>query len=49
MKAMGYTKEFVHVLDLRDADEYAIQVWFVDTRTPERREFKFMEYTFKRR
>ncbi|HWN96822.1 MAG TPA: DUF1579 family protein [Methylomirabilota bacterium] len=49
MKAMGLTKEFVHVLDLRSADEYAVEVWFVDTRTAERREMKFMEYTFKRK
>ena len=49
MKAMGYTKEFVHVLDLRGADEYAVEVWFVDTRTPARQEFKYMDYTFRRK
>jgi hypothetical protein len=49
MKSMGYTKEFVHVLDLRSADDFAIEVWLVDTRTPARREMKFMEYTFKRK
>jgi hypothetical protein len=49
MKAMGYTKEFVHVVDFRTPDEFVIEVWFVDTRTAERREFKFMDYTFKRR
>jgi hypothetical protein len=49
MKSLGYTKEFVHVLDLRSADEFAIEVWFVDTRTPARREMKFMDYTFKRK
>ncbi len=48
MKAMGYTKEFAHVLDLRSKDEFVIEVWFVDTRTPSRREFKYMDYTFKR-
>jgi hypothetical protein len=49
MKAMGHTKEFVHILDLRAPDEYAVEVWFVDTRTAERKEFKYMDYTFKRR
>jgi hypothetical protein len=49
MKAMGYTKEFVHVLDLRSENEYAIEIWFVDTRTAARREFKFMDYVFKRK
>jgi len=49
MKAMGHTKEFVHVLDLRGPDEFAVEVWFVDTRTAERREFKYMDYTFNRK
>lgn len=49
MKAMGYTKEFVHVLDLKSDNEFAVEVLFVDTRTPAKREFKFMEYTFKRK
>lgn len=49
MKAMGYTKEFVHVLDLRKPDEFVVEVWFVDTRTPARKEFKYMEYAFKRK
>lgn len=48
MKAMGFTKEFVHTLDLGHPDELAIEVWFIDTRTPARREMKFMTYTFKR-
>jgi hypothetical protein len=49
MKAMGFTKEFVHVLELRSADEFAIEVWFVDTRNAARREFKYMDYVFKRK
>jgi hypothetical protein len=49
MKAMGFTKEFVHVLDLRSKDEYAVEIWFVDTRNAARREFKFMDYVFKRK
>jgi hypothetical protein len=49
MKAMGLTKEFLHVLDLKNPDEFVIEVWFVDTRTPAHREFKFMDYTFTRK
>ncbi len=49
MKALGYTKEFVHVLDLRGPDEYAIEVRFIDTRTAARREIKAMEYVLKRK
>jgi hypothetical protein len=49
MKAKGFTKEFVHVVDFRKPDEFAIEVWFVDTRTAARREFKAMEYVFTRK
>jgi hypothetical protein len=49
MKALGHTKEFVHMLDLRGPEEFAIEVWFVDTRTAARKEFKYMDYTFKRK
>ena len=48
MKAMGFTKEFAHVLDIRGKDEFAIEVWFVDTRTEARKELKSTEYIFKR-
>lgn len=48
MKAMGYKKEFVHVLDIRGENEFSVEVWFVDTRTEKRRETKFMEHNFKR-
>ena len=48
MKAMGFTKEFVHILDIRGKDEFAVEVWFVDTRTAERREIKSLEYIFTR-
>ena len=47
-KGRGFTKEFVHVLDIRGKDEFAVEVWFVDTRTAERRELKAMEHVFKR-
>jgi len=49
MKAMGFTKEFVHVVDFKSADEFSIEVRFIDTRTPERKEMKFMTYSFVRR
>jgi hypothetical protein len=49
MKAMGLTKEFLHVVDLSNPDQLAIEVWFIDTRTPARKEIKFMEYQFKRK
>ena len=49
MKAMGYTKEFLHVLDQKSDDEFDIEVWFVDTRTPARKEIKAMEFRFRRR
>ena len=46
MKAMGLTKEFVHLVEFPTADEFSIEVWFIDTRTPERKEMKFMTYRF---
>lgn len=49
MKAMGFTKEFVHVVDFKSADEFVIEVRFIDTRTAERKEMKFMTYSFVRR
>jgi hypothetical protein len=48
MKSLGHTKEFIHILDFRNDDEFVIEVWFVDTRTPQRREIKFMAYKFNR-
>jgi hypothetical protein len=49
MKALGHTKEFVHVLDLRGPEEFVVEVWFVDTRTAARQEFKYMDYTFRKK
>jgi Protein of unknown function (DUF1579) len=49
MKAMGYTKEFVHQLEWKSDDAFSIEVFFVDTRTPERKELKAMEYAFMRK
>ncbi|MEM6777131.1 MAG: DUF1579 family protein [Planctomycetota bacterium] len=48
MKAMGFDKEFAHVLDFRSPDEFAIEVRYIDTRTPERREMKAMAFVFER-
>lgn len=48
MKSMGLTKEFLHVLDLKSSDEFKVEVFFIDTRTPERKEIKALDYTFKR-
>lgn len=49
MKAMGLTKEFVHVVDFKSADEFVVEVLIIDTRTPARKEMKFMEYAFARK
>ena len=49
MKKLGFTKEFAHVLDLRSPDQFAIEVWMIDTRTAARKEFKYVEYSFNRR
>jgi len=46
MQAKGFTKEFVHVLDLRDPQEFSVEVLFVDTRTPERKEIPAMKFQF---
>lgn len=48
MKAKGFAKEFAHVLDFRCPDEFAIDAFYADTRTPERREMKAMAFVFTR-
>lgn len=48
MKSLGYDKEFVHVIDLQSDDEFTIEVHFIDTRTPERKEIKAMAFHFTR-
>ena len=48
MKAMGFEKEFAHVLDFRNPDEFEIEVNYIDTRTPARSEIKAMEFVFIR-
>ena len=35
--------------DLRGPEEFVMEVWFVDTRTAARKDFKYMDYTFKRK
>lgn len=48
MKAMGFDKEFAHVLDLRKPDNFELEVYFVDTRTPDRKETRAMKFAFSR-
>ena len=48
MKSMGFIKEFSYVINLEGADEFAIEVLMIDTRTAERREQKMMVYEFVR-
>lgn len=48
MKAMGFEKEFAHELDFRNSDEFSINVYYIDTRTPQRREMKAMSFDFTR-
>ncbi len=49
MKAMGFAKEFVHVLDLQDPAKLTLEVFYIDTRAKERKENKAIEYVFKRK
>ena len=48
MKAMGFAKEFTHVLDFRTSNEFAIEVNYIDTRSPARHEMKAIEFIFSR-
>ena len=48
MKSMGYDKEFLHVIDFTKPDEFTIEVYFIDTRTSERKENKAMTFQFTR-
>jgi hypothetical protein len=48
MKAMGLTKEFAFALDLTDAAHPKLAALMIDTRTPERKELKLVEYAFER-
>ena len=49
MKAMGLDKEFIHELDFSNPDKFTITVYFIDTRTPERKEEKAMVFSFERK
>ena len=36
MKAMGFDKEFAHELDFKNAENFTINVYYIDNRTPKR-------------
>ena len=48
MTAMGFTKAFAFGLVLTSSDEFTVNIYMIDTRTPARREMLMMEYTFTR-
>jgi hypothetical protein len=48
MTALGLTKEFAFAPREVDDDHYVVEIRFIDTRTPERKEIKFMEYDYQR-
>ncbi len=48
MKAMGLTKEFAFALDFGKPDALQIEALMIDTRTPERKEHKLVEYLLTR-
>lgn len=48
MKAMGFDKEFAHTIDFRNPEELVVEVYYIDTRTAERKERKAMEFVFTR-
>ena len=48
MKAMGFDKEFAHELDFQNADNFTINVYYIDNRTPKRSEMNAMSFAFER-
>ena len=48
MASMGLEKEFVIVLDVTGPEQARIETWFIDTRTPERREMPFLAFRLQR-
>ena len=48
MKAMGFEKEFAHVLELSADDAFSIKVLYIDNRTDERKEVEALEFKFER-
>ena len=48
MKALGFEKEFAHVLDLSGKDSFSIKVLYIDNRTDERKEIEALEFKFER-
>ncbi|MEM1295408.1 MAG: DUF1579 family protein [Verrucomicrobiota bacterium] len=49
MKQLGLEKEFAHELDLRDPDKLTIAVFYIDTRTPARKELEAFTLEFRRK
>ena len=48
MSAMGFTKEFVIIVDVASTDRFTIETRYVDTRTPERSEIPFIAFELRR-
>ena len=48
MKALGFEKEFVIVLEIESEHRFVIETLFVDTRTEERKELPFLKLLFLR-
>lgn len=49
MKALGFEKEFAHEIDLSDPGKLSLKVFYIDTRTNERKEIEAMDFSFERR
>lgn len=49
MKKMGFEKEFGHFVTFVEPDKFTVDVIFIDTRTPDRREDKGMKFVFERK
>ena len=48
MEAMGFEKEFAIVLTIESPRRFGIEILFIDTRTPERREISFLTFDLRR-
>ena len=48
MASLGYEKAFAHEIDMSENDGFSIDVFYIDTRTEERKEQRAMRFVFKR-
>lgn len=48
MESMGFEKEFAIVLTIESPGRFEIEILFIDTRTPERREISFLTFDLRR-